>query len=248
MPRPSLLNRRQACLIALALAHEAAGGAELSIEISVLENAVLGVVAQAVLQRAYDKLGVELKTRSLPLRRGVQMANAGEIDGDLMHTAIGLKDWDQLLMIKVPVVRVVFSAYQRGPCAPRVSLDELASQRVAYMRGTKAVESQLPAPALLATNNNLDALRHLQRGIVGAALLGQMETDALLVKHELQDLCKVSEPVIVTELFHSLHSKHEALARRVERTLKAMSERGEIARIWAQEAQRAREALIAPTR
>jgi hypothetical protein len=74
---------------------------------------------------------------------------------------------------------------------------------------------------------------------------GQLETDALLIRHGLHEICKVPEPVVVSELYHSLNKRHEQLATRVERVLQEMSERGDIKRIWVAEAQRAQKALLA---
>lgn len=218
-----------------------------SIEISMLDNVGLGVVALAALRQAYSRLGVTVNARTLPLRRGVQMADAGEIDGDLMHSAAPLLDWPRLIRVKVPIVRAVFAVYRRGAadCPARLERDKLAGMRLAYMRGTRAVETVLPAEALLACNNNLDALRHVQRGITEYAVLGQIETDALLVKHGLgAEICKLAEPLVTAELYHSLNQRHAELAARVERVLGEMQASGELARLWVREAKRAQVAII----
>lgn len=242
------MDRRQALIAAAALPTLAAAGSEpASIEISMLDNVGLGVVALAVLRQAYARLGVTVNTRILPLRRGVQMADAGEIDGDLMHSAVPLMDWPRLIRIRVPIVRAVFAAYRRGAadCPARLERDKLAGLRLAYMRGTRAVETQLPAELLLACNNNLDALRHVQRGITDYAVLGQIETDALIVRHGMHDkICKLAEPVVTAELFHSLNQRHAELAARMERVLGEMQSSGELARLWTREARRAQAAII----
>lgn len=219
--------------------------AQKSIALAAPENAAIVPVALAVLQQAYARLGVNVRVSLLPLRRGVQLADSGELDGDLMHTLPSLKEWEQLVVVKVPVARAVFSAYKRGPdCPASVKLSELSAAHIAYMRGTRAIEDALPAKALRAANNNLDALLHVQRGVTEFAVAGQLETDALIIKYKLHDLCKVAEPVLVSELYHSLNKRHEQLAERVEHVLQEMQERGEIKQIWAVEARRAQRAVI----
>jgi polar amino acid transport system substrate-binding protein len=218
-----------------------------TLDIAVLDNSVLGAAAQGVLERAYAKLGIGLRTHLVPLRRGVQMADAGELDGDLMHTAVSLKEWPGLVMINVPVARAVFSAYRLGGCPDRITIDQLAGKRVSYMRGTRGVEVLLPAQALLATNNNWDAIRHVRRGIADYAVVGQAETDALLQKTGAREICKIAEPVATANLFHSLNVKHAELAARLEAMLRDMANQGEIKRIWAEETARAQAALAAPT-
>jgi ABC-type amino acid transport substrate-binding protein len=224
---------------------QAQAPAQQSLEIAAPENAAIVPVALTVLQQAYAKLGVSVKIRSLPLRRGVQLADAGELDGDLMHSLPSLKEWAQLVVVKVPVARAVFSAYKQGPdCPASVKISELSAARVAYMRGTRSIEDALPAKALRAANNNLDALLHVQRGVTDYAVAGQLETDALIIKYKLHDICKVAEPVLVSELYHSLNKRHEQLADRVEHVLQEMQERGEIKQIWAAEARRAQKSVI----
>ncbi|XHS76578.1 substrate-binding periplasmic protein [Burkholderiaceae bacterium UC74_6] len=216
-----------------------------ALEIAAPDNRAFAPAVLSVLQQAYGKLGVTVTMRTVPLRRGMPMASMGELDGDMAHTAASLKEWPDLVVVKVPVARAVFSAYLRAPtCPAQVSRAELGASRVAYMRGTRAVEEVLPAAALRETTNNLDALRHVQRGFTSYAVVGQMEADALIIRNAMLDLCKVPEPVVVTELYHSLNPRHAQLAARVERVLQEMAEQGELKRIWTQETQRSQKALL----
>lgn len=212
-----------------------------SIQIAVLDNSAMGPLATAVLRQAYGRLDVQIETRVLPLRRGIQMADRGEIDGDLIHSLPAFKEWDNLIVIRVPVARAVFVAYARGPTCP-VALTgaDLSTSRIAYMRGTRAVEDVLPNRTLLATANNLDALRHLERGIAQYAVVGQLEGDALIAEHRLHHFCKVGEPIATAELFHSLNKRHAQLAARLGQVLQDMSDSGEIRRIWSREMAQAR--------
>jgi len=244
-----LPNRFQAAAWLLAgmlpLALPAQAQAQETLEIAAPENQAFAPAALAVLQQAYARLGVSVTMRTVPLRRGMPLANNGELDGDIAHTAASLKEWPQLVVVKVPVARAVFSAYLRGStCPAQVSRAELSASRVAYMRGTRAVEEALPAAALRESTNNLDALRHVQRGITSYAVVGQLESDVLITKHAMRDLCKVPEPVVVIDLFHSLNQRHGALAARVEKVLQEMADQGELKRIWTQETQRAQKALM----
>ncbi len=216
-----------------------------TIEIAVFQNVAIGDIAQAVLQRAYERLGITMKATPMPLRRALQMASSGEVDGDLMRTRATLLEQDQLIMIKVPVVHIVMSAYKRGICPERISIEDLTSKRVAYVRGTRILENLLPVPTQLATVNTRDSFRHLQRGIADYAVADDMESNALLATKTLGDICKIAEPLVVADLFHSLHKRHAELAIRLERVLKDMAETGEIAWIRAAAVRRTREAVLA---
>ena len=215
-----------------------------TIEIAVFQNVALGDSAQAVLQRAYDKLGITLKATPMPLRRALQMANAGKVDGDLMRTQATLQEEDQLIRVRVPVVHLVMAVYKRGRCPARVGADELRGQRVAYVRGTRVLEQLIPSNAQFGTVSARDSIRHLQRGIAEYMVSEELEADAVLTGKGFDNICKVPEPLLVTELFHSLHKRHAELALRLERVLKDMSDSGETAQIWAAEARKVRAAAL----
>jgi len=240
--------RIQSCLRLLATALALAGTVPaqaqtpIPMRIGVPENNPLALGSQQVLQQAYAKLGLRLQARPLPLRRALQMAENGELDGDLMRSAAALEANGKLLKIDVPVGRVVAAAYQRGECPASVSVAELASKRVSYFRGTRFVELLLPAESLVEANDNWDALRRLQHGLSDYALYVALVSDITLIRHGVTNICKIPEPVLVVPLFHALHRRHAALAPKLEKTLQAMQKRGEIAAIWEAVEKQQREA------
>ncbi|WP_077033879.1 ABC transporter substrate-binding protein [Pelomonas sp. KK5] len=190
-------------------------------------------VAMAVLDKAYARLGIRVEFTLVPLRRSLLMANKGESDGDLMRTEQALQEFDQLLPIKVPVQRIVFFAYQRGRDCP-AHLDP-AGLHFSYLRGVRVIEMTLPASSLVAASDSREALRSLQKGHVDAMLVDPLEAETLLGPGGMAGICKVAEPLIERDLFHSLNRRHAQLAVRVEKALAEMAARGEIARIWAEQ-------------
>lgn len=213
--------------------------------IGVPEANTLASMGQAVLRAAYERLGLELRPRVLPLRRSLVMAANGQLDGDLMRAAPVFTEHPTLLQVRVPAALAVYAAYKRGDCPQRISTEELARARVSYFRGIRAIELQLPANALLAANNSWDVLRMLQHKLSDYALGMQTETDALLASREMQGICRIQEPVIVQPLYHALHERHAALLPRLEAVLAEMDKKGEIARLWAAEERRAQQEAAA---
>lgn len=219
-----------------------------SVQISVPENNTLAASAQEVLRRAYAKLGISFEPQLLPLRRGLQMAQRGELDGDLMRAAAVLDQTPQLLKINVPVAEVSYNAYKRGVCPDKISLAVLAKSKVAYFRGTRVIEALLPASALIESNNNWDALRRMQLGQADYALDVALESDVSLITHGSKGICKIAKPVSSALLFHALNERHAALAEALEPVLRAMSESGEIAAIHAADEKRHLDAARAAAR
>lgn len=235
-PRPRL---RYAGLALLALSLHGTGASALTIGSP--SNSEVAQMAQAVLRQAYAKAGIEFNPTTLPLRRSLQMADRGDIDGEMMRSAGTLKEMPHLIRIDVPVARLVLAVYRRGECPRSTSVAELSQQRVAYFRGTLLIERLLPAGALIPADDTWDALRRLQAGMADAAMGAELETDTLLASNGVRGICKVTEPVSDAPLYHALHQRHAALAARLEQVLKEMQASGELARIWTAEEKRLRD-------
>jgi len=211
--------------------------------IGVPEPNTLAGMGRAVLQRAYARLDLDFQPQVLPLRRALQMAAAGQLDGDLMRNAEVLKDHPELLRVNVPVAIGVYSAYRRPPCPAQIGVAELAGKRAAYFRGVRAIEALLPPQALLAARDSWDALRHVQQGITEYAIGMQFESDALLLRHPEIEICRIATPVLTVPLYHALNKRHAALVPKLEAVLREMDRQGEIARIWAAEEKHALDGL-----
>ena len=219
-----------------------------TVHVGVPDNSTLAVSAQEVLRRAYAKLGVAFKPQVLPLRRGLQMAQRGELDGDLMRAASVLDQSPQLLKINVPVAEVSYNAYKRGICPESISTALLAQSKVAYFRGVRLIEALLPASALIESNNTWDALRRLEFGQAEYVLDASLEADVSLIAHGSSGICKIAKPVYSAPLFHALNERHAALAEALAQVLRAMSDSGEIAAIHASDEKRHLETARAAAR
>lgn len=213
------------------------------LEIGVPNDSDQAGIALAVLRRAYAMAGLELRPRELPLRRSLQMAIAGELDGELMRMPVVLDSADNLIRVGVPIVQLSYSAYMKGKtCPQRITLEELAERRVSYIRGIRAIESVLPPARLIAATNYAESFKQLEHDIVDRALGVELETDLALLRQQVRGICKIAEPIAHIELYHALHRRHAALVPRIEQALGALQRSGEMAKIWAAEERRLREA------
>ncbi len=232
------------CALLLGTVSNPAPAAE-TIEIAVPEHVAITSIALPVLQRAYEKIGITLKTRLVPMRRSLQSASQGEVDGDLMRTVQALEQFPQLIAVRPALMQAFYFAYKLGTCPRRIGLAELRTRQVAYFRGTRAIELALPAQALRPASTHWDAIRNLQLGLSDYLLGEELETDTLLLRQNIRAVCKVTEPVLRLELVHALNRRHAGLVPRLERALTEMAEQGETARIRAVESQRLRDTLMA---
>jgi polar amino acid transport system substrate-binding protein len=199
-------------------------------------NALLTDLSVAVLQSAYDKLGVQVRFEGYPLLRSLALANAGTIDGDIMRVAEASEQYANLLRVDVPINYLEITAYARTPCPTLSNWGDLQGKRVAYERGVLAIERRVKGRATIQTRNKPELFRLLSRGMVDVAVGTGLETDVVLRRSADKDqLCRVSGILERVPLYHYLHKRHAALAQRLQTQLQAMQRRGEIDAILRRE-------------
>ena len=202
-------------------------------------TALLADLSIAVLQSAYDKLGVAVRFEGYPLLRSLALANAGAIDGDAMRIAEASEQYTNLLRVDVPINYLEITAYARTPCPTLNQWDDLQGKRVAYERGVLAIERRVKGLATIQTRNKPELFRLLSRGMVDVAVGTGLETDVVLRRSADKDLlCRVSGVLERVPLYHYLNKRHAALAQRLQTQLQAMQRQGEIDAILRRETAR----------
>jgi len=182
----------------------------------------------AVMQAAYDKLGVEVRFERYPLRRSITMANAGQLDGDVMRIQEAAEQYTHLLRIDVPINQLEISAYAREPCPSLGNWSDLHGKRVAYERGVLAIERRLEGVEAVPAQNQPDLFRMLGHGMADIALGTGQDTDVVLRRSPEKGLCRIDVVLERVPLYHYLHERHAELAQRLKAQLQAMQKRGEI--------------------
>jgi len=193
-------------------------------------------ISVAVLQSAYDKLGVEVRFEGYPLLRALALANAGTIDGDTIRIAEAGEHYTNLLRVDVPINYLEITAYARTPCPTLNQWDDLQGKRVAYERGVLAIERRVKGLATIQTKDKPELFRLLNRGMVDVAVGTGLETDVVLRRSADKDqLCRVSGVLERVPLYHYLHKRHAALVQRLQTQLQVMQRHGEIDAILRRE-------------
>ena len=194
-------------------------------------------VVTALLREAYKRVGVELRTRDLPLRRRLLLADNGALDGDIARVASVQQEAPQLLRVNVPVYQFTLKAYRLGrpdlDCPASIRTAELGYAGTAILRGHRAAEQALPAAAQVPVNSYDEAARQLQRGKVAYVLAPPLSFEGALRRARVTGFCAMATDTETHALFHMLHRRHAVLAARLEQVLGQMQQSGEMSAIIA---------------
>lgn len=169
---------------------------------------------QALLEKAYSNVGVNIKYIPIPLARSYVEANAGRIDG--LRGRVGFADnrYPNLVKIEYPLIQfnvVLVVDHTRGTTCSEKDL-----KKVGTVRGFRALEHYLEShilnlPIVEFTDRN-NVLEQLQAHRLDAVIL----TESMIEDHWFSTNPKWSRYLLTsTSTFHFLHKRHTALASRI---------------------------------
>jgi polar amino acid transport system substrate-binding protein len=226
-------RRRQACLALCAAPWlVAAATAPLRFATDANDQTGLAPMGRAILRRAFEKLGLELKFEPLPLRRSLPMTQQGLLDGEALRIRELAAGRPELLLVPVPIatVQVLGHVRQGGP-QPR---DEAAlmALRLGYPRGVVLLEKWLAeAPRKFEASTRTDLLRLLRADVIDVALLTSAADAPDLDAEDLAGLEQLPTRFHLTPLYALLHPRHRELLPRLTAVLREMEDSGESARL-----------------
>lgn len=195
------------------------------------EDDAVSAICETILAEAYRRMGLRLRVRHAPGERALQLSNSGEVDGELYRMR-GIDDqFRELVPVPVELHEARFMAFMARDDVPMASAADLRGWRVAYNRGAKAVERNLP-PGLHteAAHSQSNMFERLGAGrfdvVIDDHLSGMLTLTRLGLKH-----IKARGPLFVVPLIHYVHQRHRDRVAPLTRILREMKQSGEMARL-----------------
>lgn len=194
-------------------------------------DAPLPEAAEQVLRLACARVGIAPEVRRYPLLRSLEMANAGEIDADLMRIAEVATRYPNLVAVPAPIGTVDLAIYATSPRIAQMSRAQIAALRVGIARGVFVLEKASRGMDVTVATSTAAAFEMLLNGRYDVALLDYLDSEAHILEQRLQGIVRwpaywASEP-----LYLLLNRRREALVPRLSDALEALRRAGTIARI-----------------
>lgn len=188
---------------------------------------------QTLLEHAYQRLGVTVSYREIPLGRSFVEANKGQLDGLRARVAMAAEQYPNLVRVPYPLFefKVLMIANRRvcGACLP----EDVMS--IAAPRGFRAFDNLIKTRGLQAelvrTTNQQTAFELLQQGRVQAAVVSDTNLPS---GFEAKDVNFVMHTLDVLPDFHYVNIKHAPLVPELMRELVALDKSGVVASLRAQ--------------
>jgi polar amino acid transport system substrate-binding protein len=181
-----------------------------------------------VLEEAYKSIGIEVTLASLPGERSVQMVNAGNFDGDVIHSAGMEKLYPNLVMVPVPLLTVEASVFTDGRVLPFSDWASLQNYRICIRRGIKAIEiAATGIKSVYVVDDYRSIFEMLKAGHCDVAVLPRdawLETQRL----HISGLRELDPSLQKWPLFHYVGKSHTDIVPVLSNALSQMQKSGEL--------------------
>lgn len=201
---------------------------------------VIGRWVELIFIDAFQRIDLELEYKQYPPRRCGEMANAGQVAGELGRPDGYEEMFPNLVKVEEPSLSVYYAAYST---APDIRLDGWESlkgtnYKVEYLRGAARSAQELPALVkpenLSEVNEVIQGLKKLRAGRTDVFVVVADMVDPLLATDSSYSGIHEAGIMETVHMYPYLHKKHADLAPELAKALKALKEEGLIEQFQAQ--------------
>jgi polar amino acid transport system substrate-binding protein len=186
----------------------------------------------AVAGEAFRRAGVRLQLVKLPAERGLQNANAGVEDGDLVRIAGLEAHYPNLVRVPEKLIDWEFTAFSRNAAIP-ARWEALQPMSLGYIRGWKIFEQNVArVPHAVTVDDPAQLFRLLQLGRIEVALYARWQGLSLIRREEMKGVYALDPPLARREMFIYLNKRHAALAPKLAKALRAIKAEGLYDRLY----------------
>lgn len=209
-----------------------AGAMANDVRIASLDTNQLGGVPEQILTMAYEKLGLSVSFERFPLNKSLEVANAGDMDGETGRVEGLEKKYPNLRRVPVQIDSLDAVALATKPGIEVDGWESLSGYRVGYIAGGQLVEQKTRGWERVSVVKDMSqGLRLLIEGDLDV-FIDERRHAAREIAFFRLDSVKILEPAIVEiPLYHYVHKKNAHLIPRLTEVLKDMKATGVIEKI-----------------
>ena len=223
--------RCAAVLLALPLAASAADPAPAPLTIGrQVEPSLVADSTERLLTIAFERAKVPVVFKRLPLARSVEMANDGEIDGDLGRIAEVGAQYPNIVSVPTPVNWLDSAVCGADPALRTMTRAEVRKLRVVYARGTLALMRYTEGMASIESSTRDAGIEMVLNRRVDITVAAYTDVQPRLQDGSLRGLTLWPCAWATGNLYLALNRRHAALVPRLDAVLQQMQHEGLIER------------------
>jgi len=192
-------------------------------------------IPSKAITEAYKRIGITIEIQRFPVERSLQMANSGEVDGELIRRGRIEQSYPNLLRVPVAIVTGEIVVVTKNRKFEVKGWESLIPYKVGYVRGVKVVEMNLvEGTCAEAVVTGDQAYRKLDAGRTDVVVDIRRQAQFELKRLGLKDLVVLEPPLLTVPFFHYLHVKNQRLTEPLTKSLQKIKDEGLIQRLYHQ--------------
>jgi ABC-type amino acid transport substrate-binding protein len=190
-------------------------------------------ISQRIVEEAFERAGMKVIFKPLPLERAIEEANDGVTDGDMHRIADVAALYPNLLTVPTPINKVYLVIYGRGADMLTKTRADIMKMKIAYPRGVLLQRKYSKGMNTTEARVYATTFDMLFNGRVDAVMMSHVDTEAQITERRYPERPVMWPHVWASEpLYLVLHRRHEALIPRLDTALQQMQREGLIERYY----------------
>lgn len=194
----------------------------------------IAVVVKRTLTEAYQRIGIQIETRTFPAQRALVMSNNGMVDGEQARVMGIEKEYPNLIMVPVAVYVIEGVVFTKDSTIRIAGWDSLKPYNIGIRRGTVFAERGTQGMNVFPSKNNNVLFLKLGSGRVDIVVTNRIVGLDQINQLQLQGITVLEPPLVAKNLYHYLHKKNEHLLPEITKALQQMEAEGRIQAIREQ--------------
>lgn len=183
----------------------------------------------------YRQVGYSLLIMPMPSKRGLVMANSGELDGELYRVKSIDTEFTNLIAVPTALGSMQIQGFALRPL-PLDGWASLANYRLGAVLGSKFIEYRTTGMQINYASKPEQLFLMLKAGRIDVVVMDEVQADMALERLESngEPLASIIRLGVVDKVeYHTfLHRKHAALLPEVDHVLREMDSQGVLKRAW----------------
>lgn len=186
-----------------------------------------GMMDQLV-KETLRRINLEVRLINLPAQRSLNLANSGEIDGDILRVANMNLKYPNLVPVPEKMMTFEFVVFTRKKRLLSFGWNSLKRYRIGLIKGWKILEVMTAADSMTTRRvlNEQVLFELLAKDQVDVALYERYEGLSLAKEMGITDIHVIDQPLASRPMYLYLHKKHAAHAPKAAKALKEMKREG----------------------
>lgn len=204
--------------------------AQQSLKVAYLDGAT---TAHAAVKALYKEVGLVPEFVLLPAERALKSLEAGEVDADLGRVMGGTAAYKNMVECAEPFSEInLLAVVKKGSPITKVSLADLKTYKLGYVRGTKIAEGVLAKAGVEGAQTN--DVKQLVQVIGGDRIdIGLTTSSAPVPADAAAAVTTLAQPLMTAKVVHVLGHKWASYCPKLDAALKTMKADGRWAKLLA---------------